>query len=122
MAATRTSPSHSTKDGSSRAMPRTRCQKSNLSSSAASLPNFSSRIVASDASYAVSEIELELKRGEPAELFKLARTISDIVPAQIDVKSKSERGFDLVEKASIAAEKAYEPELSTGTTAGRAFT
>jgi hypothetical protein len=48
------------------------------------------------------EIELELKRGEPAELFKLARTIGDIVPAQLDVKSKSERGFDLVEKASIA--------------------
>jgi hypothetical protein len=37
-----------------------------------------------------------IKRGEPAELFKLARTIGDIVPAQLDVKSKSERGFDLV--------------------------
>jgi inorganic triphosphatase YgiF len=80
------------------------------------------RIVANDSSYAVSEIELELKSGEPAELFKLARNIGDIVPAQIDVKSKSERGFDLVEKASIAAEKAYEPELGAGTTAGRSFT
>jgi len=80
------------------------------------------RIVATGSSCAVSEIELELKRGEPAELFKLARTIGDIVPAQLDVKSKSERGFDLVEKASIAAEKAYEPELEAGTGAGRAFT
>jgi triphosphatase len=80
------------------------------------------RIVATDASCSVSEIELELKRGEPAELFKLARTIGDIVPAQLDVKSKSERGFDLVEKASTAAEKAYEPELSAGASAGRAFT
>ena len=80
------------------------------------------RIVATGSSCAVSEIELELKRGEPAELFKLARTIGDIVPAQLDVKSKSERGFDLVEKTSIAAEKAYEPELSAGTSAGRAFT
>ena len=56
------------------------------------------RIVATNSSCPVSEIELELKRGEPAELFKLARTIGDIVPAQLDVKSKSERGFDLVER------------------------
>src|SRR4051812_5091805 len=68
------------------------------------------RIVATDASCPVSEIELELKRGAPAELFKLARTIGNIVPAQLDVKSKSERGFDLVESSS--PEKAYEPELS----------
>ena len=80
------------------------------------------RIVAAGSSCAVSEIELELKRGKPAELFNLARTIGDIVPAQLDVKSKSERGFDLVEIASIAAGKAYEPELSAGTSAGRAFT
>ena len=80
------------------------------------------RIVAAGSSCAVSEIELELKRGKPAELFDLARTIGDIVPAQLDVRSKSERGFDLVEIASIAAGKAYEPELSGGTSAGRAFT
>jgi triphosphatase len=80
------------------------------------------RIVATKSSCPVSEIELELKRGEPAELFKLARTIGELVPAQLDVKSKSERGFDLVEKASIGAEKAYEPELSAGMSAGRAFT
>ena len=80
------------------------------------------RIVAADSSCPVSEIELELKRGEPAELFKLARTIGNIVPVQLDVRSKSERGFDLVGKASAATEKAYEPELSAGTSAGRAFT
>ena len=71
-----------------------RFPKSNLSSSAASRPNCST------------------SRERSAIL----------VPAQLDVKSKSERGFDLVEKASIAAEKAYEPELSAGTSAGRAFT
>jgi triphosphatase len=80
------------------------------------------RIVATDSSCAVSEIELELKHGKPAELFKLARTIGDIVPVQLDVRSKSERGFDLIEKASVATEKDYEPELSAGTSAGRAFT
>ena len=80
------------------------------------------RIVATGTSCAVSEIELELKRGNPVELFKVARAIGDTVSAQLDVKSKSERGYDLVEKTPVAAEKAYEPELSAGMTAGRAFT
>ncbi len=80
------------------------------------------RIVATSATCAVSEVELELKHGNPAELFQLARTIGEIVPAQIDVRSKSERGYDLIEKPSAAAEKAFEPELSAGMAAGRAFT
>lgn len=79
------------------------------------------RIVAFDSSCPVSEIELELKRGNPIELFKVARAISDIVPAWLDVKSKSERGYDLVEQASVAAEKARDPDLSPETNAGRAF-
>ena len=80
------------------------------------------RIVAPRASCAVSEIELELKRGNLSELFKFARTIGDIVPAQLDVKSKAERGYDLVNKTLAAAEKAYGPALSTDTSAGYAFT
>ena len=80
------------------------------------------QIVASDLSCPVSEIELELEHGDPAALFKIARAISDIVPAQIDVKSKSERGYELVEKTPVADEKACDPELSAGTSAGRAFT
>src|SRR5664280_3411542 len=46
------------------------------------------QIAATDSSYTVSEIELELKHGNSAELFKIARAISDIVPVQLDVKSK----------------------------------
>ena len=80
------------------------------------------QIVATDSSCPVSEIELELKHGNPAELFKIARAISDIVPAQLDVKSKSERGYDLIEKTPVAAEKACNPELSAGMSTGRAFT
>jgi triphosphatase len=79
----------------------------------------SGKIIATGSSCPVSEIELELKHGEPAELFKLARTIGDIVPVQLDVRSKSDRGFDLVDKA--AAGKAHEPALSAGMTSGRAF-
>jgi len=80
------------------------------------------QIVATDSSCPVSEIELELKHGNPAELFKIARAISDIVPAQLDVKSKSERGYELIEKTPVAAEKACNPELSAGMSTGRAFT
>ena len=80
------------------------------------------QIVAPGSSCPVSEIELELKHGNPIELFKIARAISDIVPAKLDVKSKSERGYELVEKASVAAEKARDPDLSAEINAGRAFT
>jgi len=80
------------------------------------------QIVATDSSCPVSEIELELKHGNPAELFKIARAISDIVPAQLDVKSKSERGYELIEKTPVAAERACDPELNAGMSAGRAFT
>ena len=64
------------------------------------------QIVAADSSCAVSEIELELKHGNAAALFKVARDILSIVPAQIDVKSKPERGYQLLEKAPIATETA----------------
>jgi len=47
------------------------------------------------------EVELELKRGESAELFRLARGLAEQVPVQLAVKSKAERGYALV-----AAEKA----------------
>jgi len=80
------------------------------------------QIVASNSSFPVSEIELELKHGNPVELFKIARIISEIVPARLDVKSKSERGFELIEQTPIAAEKARDPELSAEMSAGLAFT
>ena len=80
------------------------------------------QIIVTGSSCPVSEIELELKHGNPAELFKVARAISDIVPAQLDVKSKSERAYDLIEKTPVAAEMACDPELSAVMSAGRAFT
>ena len=80
------------------------------------------QIVATDTSCPVSEIELELKHGNPAQLFKIARDITDIVPAELDVKSKSERGYDLIEKTPVTAEKACDPELNAGMSTGRAFT
>jgi triphosphatase len=79
-------------------------------------------IVATDSSRPVSQIELELKRGDPADLFKIARDIINIIPAHLDFKSKPERGYELIEKTPVAAETARDPELSAGMSAGCAFT
>ena len=43
----------------------------------------------------VCEIELELKSGDPAALFALARWIDAAVPIRLGVLSKSERGYRL---------------------------
>jgi triphosphatase len=60
------------------------------------------------------EVELELKRGESAELFKLARMLGEEVPVQLAVKSKAERGYALivgeVPKAVKAAPVALTPD------------
>jgi CYTH domain len=43
------------------------------------------------------EIELELKRGDRAELFRLARELAQAVPLEPIVKSKSQRGYELIQ-------------------------
>ena len=80
------------------------------------------KILATGSSRPVSEIELELKQGNPADLFKIARDILDIVPGQLNFKSKSECGYELIEQTAVTAEAARDPELSVGMSAGHAFT
>src|SRR5580692_3001694 len=80
------------------------------------------QILSADSSQSVSEIELELKEGKPADLFKVARDILNIVPAHLEFKSKPQRGYGLVEKTPVIAETACDPELTAGMSAGRAFT
>jgi inorganic triphosphatase YgiF len=80
------------------------------------------KILASDSSQPVSEIELELRQGNPADLFKIARDILDIVPAHLEFKSKPERGYQLLDKTATGAETGFDPELLPGMSAGRAFT
>jgi inorganic triphosphatase YgiF len=43
----------------------------------------------------ICEVELELKRGQRGDLFKLAKTLADDVPAQLAIVSKAERGYGL---------------------------
>jgi triphosphatase len=80
------------------------------------------QILATGSSRPVSEIELELRHGSYADLFKIARDILNIVPAHLAFKSKSERGYELVENTAVAAETACDPQLSAGMSAGHAFT
>jgi triphosphatase len=80
------------------------------------------QILATGSSRPVSEIELELRHGSYADLFKIARDILNIVPAHLAFKSKSERGYELIANTAVAAETASDPQLSAGMSAGYAFT
>ncbi len=80
------------------------------------------QIIAGSSMLPLSEIEIELKRGNPADLFHFARSISAAVPAQLLVQSKSERGYDLLlmargDEAFAADEILLTPDL----TAAEAF-
>jgi triphosphatase len=54
----------------------------------------------------ISELELELKSGEPQQLFKLALKLLDIVPLEVEHTSKAEYGYRLF--------SASKPEVSKG--------
>ncbi len=77
------------------------------------------KIEAGRQSTPLCELELELKRGESAELFKLARVLADEVPVQLAVRSEAERGYALVAgeepEAVKAAQVALTPDWSRQT-------
>jgi triphosphatase len=78
-------------------------------------------IVAGKRRVPVSEVELELKTGNAAELFSFASTLSDALPLRLAVKTKAERGFELLSKADHAVEKAGDVEINPDVTAAQAF-
>ena len=51
------------------------------------------------------EIELELLRGKLADLFDVARELTRMLPASIAVKSKSQRGYELIDGMQYAPVK-----------------
>ena len=69
----------------------------------------------------ISEVELELKRGKPDELLKLAHKIVEQVPARLAVRSKADRGYDLLEDRSVAAVPAEKIKLAPDETTADAF-
>ncbi len=66
----------------------------------------------------ISEIELELKCGNPAALYDLALKLLETAPLRIDARSKSQRGYGLVEGAGLqpAAVHAEAAALDPGMT------
>jgi len=69
----------------------------------------------------VSELELELKRGETAQLFHLARILGDTIPLRLTVKTKAERGFELLETGTHEVEKAGDIDIGPEMTSADAF-
>jgi triphosphatase len=58
------------------------------------------RAIDSGRTESISEIELELESGDPAALYDLALRLLETAPLRIDTRSKSERGYRLVESAA----------------------
>ncbi len=70
---------------------------------------------------AVSEIEIELKRGDPAELARVARRLARSVPVAYGARSKAERGYALIAGEADEAVRAAEIDLDARLAAGEAF-
>lgn len=68
----------------------------------------------------VCEIELELKGGDPAALFAVARRIDAVAPVRIGVLTKPERGYGL-RGSLVEAVKAEPVTLDRAMTAAEAF-
>jgi len=65
--------------------------------------------------------EIALHGSEAGELFALAREIAQAVPAQLALKSKSERGYGLLEGSDGAATHAAPIDLPVGTSTRDSF-
>jgi inorganic triphosphatase YgiF len=69
----------------------------------------------------ISELELELKEGERSELFRLARSFAEAVSLRLEVKTKAERGYELIKDGGLKVEKAAEIAITPDMSAGEAF-
>ena len=78
-------------------------------------------IVAGTQTLPVSEIELELKHGNPTALFELARAIIAAIPAQLSLVSKAERGYALAAGKRRRVTAVEPVELTPGISTARGF-
>ena len=78
-------------------------------------------IVAGARATPISEVELELKEGDTAALFRLARTLAGTVPLRLAVKTKAERGFELLGDVDFVVEKAGDLDIKPEVTTADAF-
>ena len=69
----------------------------------------------------ISELELELKAGDKGALFYLARELAETAPLTLAVKSKAERGFELLDGGDHGVERAGGIEITPDRTNAEAF-
>lgn len=67
------------------------------------------------------ELELELKEGDPADLFGIALTLAEAAPLRLSFKTKAERGFEAVIGESPSKVKAEPIALERRMTSAAAF-
>jgi inorganic triphosphatase YgiF len=67
------------------------------------------------------EVELELERGTSTQLFDVARELAEALSARIGVKSKSERGYDIIDNKQELPAKAIRIDLPAAATTRDAF-
>jgi triphosphatase len=79
------------------------------------------RLECGDKKAPISELELELKAGDPALLFDFALALQQDLPLHIGNQSKADRGYALLEPAAAAAVKATRLVLVPVMTAEQAF-
>ncbi|MGV6876090.1 CYTH and CHAD domain-containing protein [Pseudochelatococcus sp. B33] len=68
-----------------------------------------------------AEVELELKSGNPADLFALARAIAAIVTVRPSSLTKPDRGYNLIDGRQPEVTKSRPVPIEPGTPAGEAF-
>jgi triphosphatase len=69
----------------------------------------------------LSEVELELKRGQLRDLFRLAKTIVQKAPVELAFTSKAERGYRLLSGDQLIPVKGAPVALNPDLTTGQAF-
>ncbi|MGY3621093.1 CYTH and CHAD domain-containing protein [Bradyrhizobium sp. USDA 10063] len=78
-------------------------------------------IVAGHRASPIEELELELKSGRLADLFRVARVVEQRSGAELDLRSKAERGYGLACGSEEQVVFAEPIELEAGMTASEAF-
>ncbi len=79
------------------------------------------QVAAEGAEEPILELELELKRGKPEALFKLAQDLASVAPMNLSFASKAARGYALLDGEPLAPVKAADPTLARDATAETAF-
>lgn len=69
----------------------------------------------------ICEIEIELKEGDRAELFHLARLLAEAAPLRLSVRSKAARGYELVEGKATEPAASDRVVVRAGSSAAAAF-